>query len=152
MSPSTQDPAASAAVAKPARKAAPARKTSPGPATLRAAPKAAPAAAVAKATPKPAPAVPAVALTPAVGKQKHKLVRDSFTIPKDEYNVLVGLKQRAGQLAHHARKSEILRAGVRLLTTLPDAKFLAALTAVPSLKTGRPKLDPAAPARGGKKS
>jgi len=114
-------------------------------------------------TSKPAskPAAPAKAATPArveapvLGKQKHKLVRDSFTIPKDEYGVLVGLKQRAGALAHHAKKSEILRAGVQLLSALPDAGFLAALKAVPSLKTGRPKQEPVAPvaavAQGGKK-
>ena len=92
---------------------------------------------------------------PGGGKQKHKLVRDSFTLPKDEDGVLVGLKQRAGNLVHHAKKSEILRAGVQLLSALPDAGFLAALKAVPSLKTGRPKQEPAAPAaavaQGGKK-
>jgi len=82
-------------------------------------------------------------------------VRDSFTLPKDEDGVLVGLKPRAGNLVHHAKKSEILRAGVQLLSALPDAGFLAALKAVPSLKTGRPKQEPAAPAaavaQGGKK-
>jgi hypothetical protein len=85
------------------------------------------------------------ALAPVGSKQKHKLVRDSFTIPKDEYAVLTGLKQRAAKLAHHAKKSEVLRAGVQLLSVLPDAAFLAALQAVPSLKTGRPKQEPPAP-------
>jgi hypothetical protein len=74
-----------------------------------------------------------------------------FTIPKDEYGVLLGLKQRAGTLAHHAKKSEILRAGVQLLSALPDARFLAALVAVPSLKTGRPKQELAVPAVQGSK-
>jgi hypothetical protein len=98
-----------------------------------------------KPMPKPTPKPVAAAPAPAAGKQKHKLVRDSFTIPKDEYTVLVGLKQRAGKLAHHAKKSEILRAGVQMLASLPDASFLAALAVVPSLKTGRPKQEPVAP-------
>lgn len=71
-------------------------------------------------------------------KAKHKLVRDSFTIPKNEYAMLAALKERATQLARPAKKSEILRAGVALLGTLNDAAFLAAVGAVPSLKTGRP--------------
>lgn len=75
--------------------------------------------------------------------KKPKLVRDSFTIPKNEYTVLDTLKQRAIQLTQPAKKSEILRAGIRLLHALPDEAFLAALTAVPSLKTGRPKQTPA---------
>ena len=97
------------------------------------------------------PATEVLVAAPVGGKQKPKLVRDSFTIPKDEYGVLLGLKQRAGTLAHHAKKSEILRAGVQLLSALPDARFLAALVAVPSLKTGRPKQELAVPAVQGSK-
>lgn len=69
---------------------------------------------------------------------KNKLVRDSFTIPKAEYAVLNELKQRATRLTQPAKKSEILRAGIELLKGLSDAAFLAALAAVPNLKTGRP--------------
>jgi hypothetical protein len=69
---------------------------------------------------------------------KNKLVRDSFTIPKAEYAVLNELKQRATRLTQPAKKSEILRAGIQLLRGLSDAAFLAALAAVPNLKTGRP--------------
>ncbi len=72
--------------------------------------------------------------------KKPKLVRDSFTIPKSEYNVLDELKQRAAQLARPAKKSEVLRAGIKALAALPDAAFLAALATVPTIKTGRPKL------------
>lgn len=71
--------------------------------------------------------------------EKVKLVRDSFTIPAPEYEVLGTLKQRALKNAHPAKKSELLRAGIRLLASLDDAALLAALQAVPSIKTGRPK-------------
>lgn len=72
-------------------------------------------------------------------KVKHKLVRDSFTIPKSEYSVLEGVKVRAANLKRPVKKSELLRAGVSALHTMTDKAFLSALNAVPSLKTGRPK-------------
>ncbi|MFZ3082148.1 MAG: hypothetical protein WA157_05570 [Rhodoferax ferrireducens] len=73
--------------------------------------------------------------------KKPKLVRDSFTIPKAEYTVLDDLKQRAGKLAHAVKKSELLRAGIKALAAMPDGAFLAALKAVPAIKTGRPNKD-----------
>ncbi|QNN59525.1 hypothetical protein H9K76_08695 [Diaphorobacter ruginosibacter] len=70
--------------------------------------------------------------------KKPKLVRDSFTIPKDEYAVIDDLKLRGAQLGHQAKKSELLRAGLKLLASLNDQQLLAALRAVPAIKTGRP--------------
>jgi len=71
--------------------------------------------------------------------KKPKLVRDSFTIPKEEYAVLAELKQRCAKLAQPAKKSELLRAGIKSLAAMGDKSLLAALKAVPSIKTGRPK-------------
>ncbi len=71
-------------------------------------------------------------------EKKSKLVRDSFTIPKDEYAAIDALKARALPLGIAIKKSELLRAGLMALTTMSDAKFKAALSAVPTLKTGRP--------------
>ncbi len=137
---------------KPAARKAAVKKTA-APVARRAATKVAPAAAAAKAAKadKPAKAVkpvkpvkaakpvksdkPAKAAKPA----KAKLVRDSFTIPKDEYEALAALKTRALGLEQHVRKSELLRAGVRALAGMSDRAFLAAVKAVPTLKTGRPK-------------
>ncbi len=76
----------------------------------------------------------------AVKVKKPKLVRDSFTIPKAEYMVLDELKLRAGKLGNAAKKSELIRAGVKALAAMSDAAFLAALKAVPTIKTGRPSL------------
>ena len=97
----------------------------------------------AKATTKaPAPVAPKVA-PPAAAKpakaHKPKLVRDSFTMPKDEYQALDVLKGRALGLEKHVRKSELLRAGIRALSAMNDREFLKAIGAVPTLKTGRPK-------------
>jgi hypothetical protein len=70
--------------------------------------------------------------------KKVKMVRDSMSIPKDEYAVLETLKLRAIALGLPAKKTEVLRAGIKALSALSDAALLTALKAVPSLKTGRP--------------
>lgn len=75
--------------------------------------------------------------------RKPKLVRDSFTIPKTEYAVLEDLKLRAAKLGRPAKKSEVLRAGVMALAAMGDAAFLASVTGVPAIKTGRPAKDAA---------
>lgn len=67
------------------------------------------------------------------------LVRDSFTIPEDEYATLVSLKSRLVQMGHETRKTEVVRAGLVALSGLDDASLLAAVQAVPRLATGRPK-------------
>lgn len=85
------------------------------------------------------PAKPVKAAKPEKTK-KPKLVRDSFTIPKAEYVVLDDLKQRATKLTRPAKKSELLRAGIKLLASISDAAFLTALEQVPAIKTGRPTL------------
>lgn len=87
----------------------------------------------------PAPAQPVKVAAPQKTK-KPKLIRDSFTIPKAEYGVLEELKQRAAQLAYPIKKSELLRAGIKMLASLTDAAYLAALEQVPTIKTGRPAL------------
>ena len=92
-------------------------------------------------------AAPAKAVKPPgeAPRRREKLVRDSFTIPKGEYAVLDSLKQRAVGLARPAKKSELLRAGVKALAAMNDAALLAALQAVPAIKTGRPLADPPTP-------
>lgn len=94
-------------------------------------------------TPTQSPAQPALKELTKSGKadkaKKPKLVRDSFTFPKDEYVELESLKQRALKLTHSVKKGELLRAGLKALGAMPDAVFLQTLRLVPSLKTGRPK-------------
>jgi hypothetical protein len=137
--------------AKPTRAAAAARAVKPSKAGKTAAAVPVKRAKSAKVT-KPA-ALPEVGLS----QPKPKLVRDSFTIPELEYTQLEALKRRALALAHHAKKSELLRAGIATLAAMDDARLLAALQSVPSLKTGRPKKAKADKAvvkarNGGKKS
>jgi hypothetical protein len=94
-------------------------------------------AAAGKASKPKAKAKPAADVDAAKPK-KVKPVRDSFTMPKGEYAVLQELKLRAATLGRPAKKSEVLRAGVQALAAMGDAAFLAAVGAVPAIKTGRP--------------
>ena len=72
-------------------------------------------------------------------QKKPKLVRDSFTIPKSEYSVIEVLKLRSQKLGRPTKKSELLRAGIKVLAAMSDIQFKAALAEVPAIKTGRPK-------------
>jgi len=96
--------------------------------------------AVAKAAAKPvAKVAKVVAVVDAPSKpKKPKLVRDSFTIPKNEYEAIASLKERALKQGVSIKKSELLRAGLMTLAFMPDAAFAKALADVPTLKTGRP--------------
>lgn len=102
-----------------------------------------PAAAPASKVPvKPAPIVlskPTVAKPAKI--KKPKLVRDSFTIPKAEYAVLDELKARAAKLGRPAKKSEVLRAGLKALAVMSDSALATCLQSVPAIKTGRPAKD-----------
>ena len=71
--------------------------------------------------------------------KKAKLVRDSFTIPKNEYVVIDSLKKRAIASGQAVKKSELLRAGIKALAAMSEIQFKAALSNVPPIKTGRPK-------------
>lgn len=134
----TNTPAAPAkkTVRKVAKKATVKKASVKAAATKKAVPKPVPKGAVKKAAQPKSKTV----VQPAAEQKlkKPKLVRDSFTFPKDEYQAIAGLKQKALSLQHSAKKSEILRAGLMLLNGLNDKAFLAALAKVPALKTGRP--------------
>ena len=84
----------------------------------------------------PAPVAPVAEKMKAT--KKPKLVRDSFTMPKDEYAAIDLLKQRVTGLQRHAKKSELIRAGIMALTAMDDKQLATVLAKVPALKTGRP--------------
>ena len=143
----TPPPAASAPAAQPAKAIKPAKAAKPAASAAtkpakKVEAKKAPAAKKAVAPKAPQAAAPVVAkVSKDVKAKKPKLVRDSFTIPKDEYAVIETLKQRAATLAQPVKKSELLRAGLKVLAGLSDAALRSALQAVPSIKTGRPKAE-----------
>lgn len=98
--------------------------------------------------PAPTPDTP-VAARPH-GKKKHaaaspipaedvKLVRDSFTMPGEDFELIAVLKARALEFKRPTKKSELLRAGLQQLAALSEAQLRAALAALRPLPTGRPK-------------
>lgn len=149
IAPSTLPAAAPAPAPTPAVKAA-VKKRAAAPKLHEGAPKTTPVTQPVASKSSPKAKAPASAKKPAVqpaatGKdakpRKPKLVRDSFTFPKDEYAVIEALKERLASLGQPVKKSELLRAGLKALAAMPDAALKTALQAVPSLKTGRPKAE-----------
>jgi len=69
---------------------------------------------------------------------KVKMERDSFTMPKDEYAQIAVLKTRLTALGQPAKKSELLRAGIKLLAAMSDNTLKTTLAKIPVIKTGRP--------------
>lgn len=87
------------------------------------------------ATSKQPKAAPAKADKP----KKPKLVRDSFTMPEDEYALLAKIKKNCVAAGFEIKKSELLRIGVSLLAGLDPKKLQSAQQSLPALKAGRPK-------------
>jgi len=75
----------------------------------------------------------------AAPKAVKKLVRDSFTMPQQDFDLIAALKQRLVSLKRPTKKSELLRAGLQLLTRQSDDVLLSAVNALIILKPGRPK-------------
>ena len=91
-----------------------------------------------KATPSRAkPTAPISA--PATKTKKVKLVRDSFTMPANEYQILQEIKKASLKAGIEVKKSELLRIGVGLLKTLSIAQLSAARSGLTKLSAGRPK-------------
>lgn len=70
--------------------------------------------------------------------KKEKVVRDSFTMPKSDYEKIAVLKQKCLDAGVSVKKSELLRAGLLLLESAASKRLLAAISAVETVKTGRP--------------
>jgi hypothetical protein len=89
------------------------------------------------------PAVPPVTKTKAKAKaakggRKQKLVRHAFSMPEVEYAQIVALKKRIASLGGNVKRSELLRAGITLLSELNDVDLTAVMASVDRIKTGRP--------------
>lgn len=75
----------------------------------------------------------------AAGKaKKAKLVRDSFTMPAAEYELIATMKKRCHAKGLPAKKSQILRAAIIAFAAQGDAAINKAVAALPVIKTGRP--------------
>jgi len=67
-----------------------------------------------------------------------RVVRDSFTMPLADYALIGSLKVKCLGMGIAVKKSELLRAGLHALTRISDQNFAEVVSAVESVKTGRP--------------
>ncbi|MFA9275659.1 MAG: hypothetical protein ACEQSE_12380 [Candidatus Aquirickettsiella gammari] len=77
-------------------------------------------------------------------KEKHKkpkLVRDSFTMPEDEYAVLSEVKKACIAAGIEVKKSQLLRVGLQLLKKTPVSTLKTMIAGLQPLKAGRPKMN-----------
>ena len=119
------------AVAKPVLRKSPARKTAP----------------VKTVAKKPA----STALSATVSKTKKntkksakdsvkiKVVRDSFSMPENEYAKIAELKKLALKNGSKAKKNELLRAGLLLLSKMSATQLETVLSSLAPAKTARAK-------------
>jgi len=70
--------------------------------------------------------------------ERAKLVRDGFTMPEADYALIAELKHRLHGVHREAKKSELLRAGLQVLSQLDAQALAAALDRLAPVKTGRP--------------
>ena len=74
---------------------------------------------------------------PPTPKQK-KVIRDSFTLPGGDYELIATIRQRCLKLAVNATKSEVIRAGLHILESLSDEELIQVMERLEKVKTGRP--------------
>ncbi len=72
-------------------------------------------------------------------EEQIKVVRDSFTMPQSDYDLIMLLKKRALLAGNETNKSEVLRAGLLALNQMSETEFLDKISIVEKIKTGRPK-------------
>jgi hypothetical protein len=70
---------------------------------------------------------------------KVRVVRDSFTMPQNDYALIASLKKIAISEGVHFKKSELLRAGLHSLSKLTTTQLKKAVADLEKIKTGRPK-------------
>jgi len=70
--------------------------------------------------------------------KKAKQVRDSFTMPKSEHDLIAAVKKRCVAKGLAVKKSEVLRAAIIGFAAQSDATISAALQTLDVIKTGRP--------------
>ncbi|CAH1905671.1 conserved hypothetical protein [Candidatus Nitrotoga sp. HW29] len=93
---------------------------------------------VAKTEVTTAKVVKARKLSKANKPKKIKMVRDSFSMPENEYSQFAALKMKCLSTGVHVKKSELLRAGLLCLSKLSDSELVNIVGQVEILKTGRP--------------
>lgn len=86
-----------------------------------------------RAEPESPPPVPSIA-----GEEKPKVIRDSFTLPASDYDLIAALKKRCLESAINVNKSELVRAGLHALNAMTESELAQIIESLEKVKTGRP--------------
>ena len=70
---------------------------------------------------------------------KEKVIRDSFTMPRQDYEKIAAIKETLLKMGVNAKKNEVLRAGLYALEALADKDLIKIMGSVEHIKAGRPK-------------
>lgn len=91
---------------------------------------------LAPAAPMPAAAPPKMT-APRVAKDPTLVIRDTFSLPHDDYALIDELRQAAARQGIIATKSEMVRAGLRILRSMSAEEVGKAVLQLERLKPGR---------------
>jgi hypothetical protein len=70
-----------------------------------------------------------------------KVVRGSFTMLEDEAAFIKRIQHLCLKKMMVVNKSEVLRASIQVLNSLPDKEIIARIKALPKVKAGRPPIE-----------
>ncbi len=68
-----------------------------------------------------------------------KVIRDSFTMPSHDYELIDRIKDKCLKASTSVTKSEVLRAGIHVLDRLSSEALRELMQSLEKVKTGRPK-------------
>ncbi len=71
-------------------------------------------------------------------KNRKRVIRDSFTLPTDDYELITTIRERCLDNRITINKSEVIRAGLHALNKMSDEELLAVVDSLTKIKTGRP--------------
>lgn len=94
---------------------------------------------VVKPAAKKAVATPIPAAKKTKKETKEKRVHDCFSMPKFEYQRIAEIKVACLKAGLHVKKSEVLRAGLKVLGEMNAAQLKRAVAGLENVKSVRPK-------------
>lgn len=70
--------------------------------------------------------------------QIERVIRDSFTMPSQDYEKIAQLRARCLRIGISTTKSEVLRAGLHALANMPEETLRKVIRSIEKVKSGRP--------------
>lgn len=70
--------------------------------------------------------------------KKERVIRDSFTLPSGDYDLIAATRKRCLGSAVNVTKSEVIRAGLHALMEMSEEDLVRLVSSLEKVKTGRP--------------